>query len=188
MSISQFLDTLRNSSKFSESRESGGVFSILTAKNIVSNRRNMLNTWALKHSPPSVHLALLWKSLNYRNSPGKSGVGGGESTFLVLVFVGLLGWQNETCWRNSTSVRVCDSEEHIWLHIRSIPFPVLSPDSAPFVKECCLEPKIYRIARSQGSKLWESSHIEIKNCRTKNNICFTGGFTGTSQPDLHGQP
>ena len=104
MSILEFLDTLRSSSKFSESRESGGVFSILTAKNIMSNRRNMLNIWELKHSPPSVHLALLWKSLNSRNSPGKSGMGGGESTFLVLVFVGLLGWQNETCWRNSTIV------------------------------------------------------------------------------------
>lgn len=64
----QFLDTLGNSSKFSESMESGGIVSILMAKNIVSNRRNILNIWELKHSPPSVHLALLWKSLNSRNS------------------------------------------------------------------------------------------------------------------------
>ena len=48
--------------------------------------------------------------------------------------------------------------------------------SAPFVKDSCLQPEIYRIAYSQGSDLQEPIHIETKSCRTENNIGLVGGL------------
>ena len=49
-------------------------------------------------------------------------------------------------------------------------------DSAPFVKDSCLQPEIYRIAYSQGSDLQEPIHTETKSYRTENNICLVGGL------------
>ena len=48
--------------------------------------------------------------------------------------------------------------------------------SAPFVKDSCLQPEIYRIAYSQGSDRQEPIHIETKSCRTENNICLVGAL------------
>ena len=75
-------------------------------------------------------------------------------------------------WNGTSHRRRVNREEQTSLHIESTLSasnsvlrwqPVLThADSAPLVKECCLQPEIQRVACSQGSDLKEAIHREIK--------------------------